>query len=233
MSHAGNNLRTRLKKQFDEDLVCKTMQQFVDFQIQAADYVDDLIAMGVPDYRLDQLPGLYDALVADTVLLAEEGFSETEIAQFQGQSPQVVALCRKLSSYGVKPSVVQLDFNDNNTLIDDTERTITMIDLGEIVIKHPFVSLLNFLEQMGKHYGVTKQDAVYQQLQRIPFVAYADFFPHADDFHDALATAGLVYLLCGAIYQVRFAQACGKENLKQHHQWKLKALLNHFSEALQ
>ena len=163
MSHAGNNLRTRLKKQFDEDLVCKTMQQFVDFQIQAADYMDDLMAMGVPDYRLEQLPGLYDALVADKALLVEEGFSETEIAQFQGQSPQVVTLCRKLSGYGVKPSVVQLDFNDNNTLIDDTEHTITMIDLGEIVITHPFVSLWNFLEQMIKHHGVTQKDDIYQQ----------------------------------------------------------------------
>ena len=85
MRCAGNNLRTRLKKQFDEDLVCRTMQQFVDFQIQAADYVDDLIAMGVPDYRLEHLPGLYDALVTEKDLLIEEGFSETEITKFQRQ----------------------------------------------------------------------------------------------------------------------------------------------------
>ena len=128
--------------------------------------------------------------------------------------------------------MVQLDFNDNNTLVDDSGQKITMIDLGEIVIAHPFVSLLNFLEQMGKHYGVAKQDAVYQQLQRIPFAAYADFFPHADDFHDALATAGLVNLLCGAIYQVRFAQACGKANLKRYQQWKLGVLLSRFSVEL-
>ena len=128
--------------------------------------------------------------------------------------------------------MVQLDFNDNNTLVDDSGQKITMIDLGEIVIAHPFVALLNFLEQMGKHYGVAKQDAVYQQLQRIPCAAYADFFPHADDFHDALATAGLVHLLCGAIYQVRFAQACGKDNLKRCQQWKLGVLLSRFSVDL-
>lgn len=83
----------------------------------------------------------------------------------------------KLSGYGMKPSVVQLDFNDNNTRVDDSGHKITMIDLGAIVIAHPLVVLLNFLEQMGKHQGVAKQDVVYPQLQRIPFVAYADFFP--------------------------------------------------------
>ena len=128
--------------------------------------------------------------------------------------------------------MVQLDFNDNNTLVDDSGQKITMIDLGEIVIAHPFVALLNFLEQMRKHYGITQEDDVYQQLQAILCAAYADYFPHANDFHDVLVTAGLVNLLCGVIYQVRFAQACGKDNLKLYQQWKLSVLLSRFSEAL-
>ncbi len=55
--------------------------------------------------------------------------------------PKASILCKKLSDYSIKQTIVQPDFNDNNTLIDNVSN-ITTIDLGEIVISHPFFSLL-------------------------------------------------------------------------------------------
>lgn len=73
-------------------------------------------------------------------------------------------LCEKLSGYAIKQSIVQPDFNDNNTLVSDSQ-AITMIDLGELSISHPFFPLHNFLLQMKKHHGLMENDVRYLRIK--------------------------------------------------------------------
>ena len=63
MKDAGNSLRTILKKQFYAKLLCKTVDVFTSMQIVIADHVDTFINIGVPDYRLDKFPELYEKLI--------------------------------------------------------------------------------------------------------------------------------------------------------------------------
>ena len=70
-----------------------------------------------------------------------------------------------ITYYKIKQSIVQPDFNDNNTLIADKSEDITIIDLGEIAISHPFFSLINCLYQAKKHYAVTNKDDDYIKLE--------------------------------------------------------------------
>jgi len=46
---------------------------------------------------------------------------------------------------------------------------MTLIDLGEIAIAHPFFSLHNFLLQATIHHGVKEIDQTYYQLQNACF----------------------------------------------------------------
>ena len=46
---------------------------------------------------------------------------------------------------------------------------MTLIDLGEIVISHPFFSLHNFLYTTTVHHGIKKGDQTYDQLQNACF----------------------------------------------------------------
>jgi len=154
MKDAGRPLREILKQQFDAALLCKAIEKFTSLQLTVADHIKVFLDMGVPDWRLDKLPDLYKQLLLQSDLLIADGLSEKEISELERLLPKVSNLCKKLSDYSIKPSIVQPDFNDNNILIDDILKNITIIDLGEIAISHPFFSLLNCLRQIKKHHGL-------------------------------------------------------------------------------
>ena len=59
MEDAGRPLRQILKHQFDPALFCEAIEQFTSMQLAVADHVNIFLAIGVPDWRLDKLPGLY------------------------------------------------------------------------------------------------------------------------------------------------------------------------------
>ena len=161
MKNAGQTLRETLNKKFSEELLFRTIEQFTCLQSDITEHIDALLEMGVPDYRLKQLPDLYTQLIKKKDLLLAEGLSELEIKQLSELACTVCELCKKLSRFQIKQTIVQSDFNDNNTLIDETNQKTTIIDLGEVVISHPFFSLLNFLYQMKKHHGLSEKDDLY------------------------------------------------------------------------
>lgn len=51
MKDAGRRLRDILKQKFDENLLCKAIDQFTSLQLAVADYVDIFLDIGVPDWR--------------------------------------------------------------------------------------------------------------------------------------------------------------------------------------
>lgn len=138
MKDAGVSLRSILKQKFDTDLLCKAILQFTSLQITILEHVDKFINMGVPDWRLNKLPDLYQQAILQKDLLISDGLSASEVNELEQMVEKMGYLCEKLSGYSIKSSIVQPDFNDNNTVIDDKSQAITMIDLGEISISHPF-----------------------------------------------------------------------------------------------
>lgn len=232
MKDAGRSLREILKKKFDEALLCRTIEQFSSLQIAVADRVDVFLDIGVPDYRLDKLPGLYKELISQNDLLMAEGLSEVEMRKLEALLPNVANLCKKLSDYSIKQTIVQPDFNDNNTLVDDISQDITIIDLGEIVISHPFFSLLNCLEQIKKHHALTDEDDTCLKIKDACFKNYMSYFESKEHLSDAVATAQLLHIVYGISYQYRFMIACGKERLMSFQHWKLSHLLKKFMDLM-
>ena len=209
MKDAGRSLREILKQQFDAALFCKAIDQFTSMQLAVADHVNIFLDMGVPDWRLDKLPDLYRQLLSQKEILIEDGLSEKEISELEKLLPMVSNLCQKLSDYGIKPSIVQPDFNDNNTLIADISRDITIIDLGEIAISHPFFSLINCLHQAKKHYALTDEDDTYLQLMDACLEKYM-IFESKGHLLDAFVTARILFFIYGALCNYRLLVACNK-----------------------
>jgi hypothetical protein len=228
MKDAGRSLREILKNKFDEVLLCRAIEHFSLLQIAVSDRVDVFLDIGVPDFRLDKLPGLYKALILQNDLLIADGLSKVEISRLAALIPTVSNLCEKLFSYNIKQTIVQPDFNDNNTLIDDISQNITLIDLGEIVIAHPFFSLLNMLQQIKKHHGLADRDDRYLRIKDACFKNYMSLFKSEKHLSAAIATAQLLHLVYGISYQYRFMIACGREKLISFQHWKLSDLLKEF-----
>ena len=212
MKDAGKSLRGVLKQKFDEALLCKAIDQFTSLQLAVADRVDVFLDIGVPDWRLDKLPDLYKQLLSQKDMLIADGLSEIEVGELEALIPKVSDLCKKLSGYSIKQTFVQPDFNDNNTLIDDTSQEITIIDLGEIAISHPFFSLINCLEQIKKHHALTDEDDTYLRIKDTCLKNYMNC-ESKKHLSDAFSTAGILFFIYGALCSYRLMVACDKGGL--------------------
>lgn len=217
MKDAGRSLRDILQQEFDATLFCKAIDQFTSMQLAVADHVNVFLDIGVPDWRLDKLPDLYMRLLSHKEILIEDGLSEKEMSELEKLIPKVSNLCQRLSDYAIKPSIVQPDFNDNNTLIANVSRDITIIDLGEIAISHPFFSLINCLQQAIKHHGLTDKDDTYLQLMDACLKNYR-IFESERHLLDAFAIARILFSIYGALGNHRLMIACNKASFTSSFQ---------------
>jgi len=209
MKDAGVSLRKILKQQFDVALFRKAINQFTSMQLAVADDINIFIGIGVPDWRLEKLPDLYKQLLSQKNILIKDGLSEKEINDLEKLHPTVINLCKKLSDFFIKQTIVQPDFNDNNTLIADISRDITIIDLGEIVISHPFFSLINCLQQAKKHHGLTEDDDTYTQLMDACLKNYM-IFGSKKTLLNAFKIASILFYIYGALGNYRLMIACNR-----------------------
>lgn len=164
MNDAGLNLRKYLKTEFKPELLVRAIQEYTAMQRSTENNVEDFIALGIPDWRLNKIPELYEKLINDIAFLKSENITDEEIPKLQAYTSKVLKHCESISQSGIPETIVQYDFNTNNVLYNPSTQKLTSIDLGEIVISHPFLSLGNFLVQCVKHEAINEHDPLYQKL---------------------------------------------------------------------
>jgi len=229
MKDAGRPLREILKQQFNAALLSKAIGQFTLMQLAVADHVNIFLDIGVPDWRLDKLPDLYKQLLSQKDILLADGLSEIEIAKLETLTPKLSNLCKKLSDYAIKQTIVQCDFHDNNILIAEPSQNVTFIDLGEIVISHPFFSLIGCLRQVKKHHGLTDKDDAYLHLVNACLKNYM-IFESEKRLFDAFEITHILWFIYESLAQYRLMIACGKEKLMSKQHGKLSASLKEFMD---
>lgn len=165
MKDAGVTLRTYLKTEFQPSLLCKAINQYTAMQRSTENDIESLLALEVPDWRLDKLPKLYDHMINQTDFLKANGLTDKELKLLTDFSSQILEELTSLSQYQIPETLVQSDFHSNNILINPITKKLTFIDLGEVVITNPFFSLHTFLCQVMLHDGVKELDETYQTLQ--------------------------------------------------------------------
>lgn len=227
MKDAGQSLRATLKKKFDSEFVCRAVDQFTSLQIAIAERVNVLLDLGVPDWRLENFPDWYKEVLSDKKLLMDNGLSEREINEAGTMIPKISSLCAILSSYSIKQTVVQPDCNDNNMLMDNVSKAITIIDLGEIAISHPFFSLLNFLHIMKKHHSLADEDEAFIKIKSAGLSPYLHF-ESKENLSAAFSTAQELWFVYGVLAHYRLMLACGKEKITSWQQGKLSNLFRGF-----
>lgn len=95
--------------------------------------------------------------------------TDEELKKLHDLSQNVSEQCNLLVQYQIPETLVQPDFNTNNILFNPISKQMTLIDLGEISITHPFFSLHNYLLQVTIHHDVKEKDELYQKLQNTYF----------------------------------------------------------------
>jgi aminoglycoside/choline kinase family phosphotransferase len=167
MSDAGIRLYDFFNKRFQPELLVQAMQDYTDMQMMAADSIDVFFNLGVPDWRLEQLPKLYRELIRKDDLLIHDGLTESELKKLEKLDIKLLDLCDQLSNFAIPETLGHCDFHDKNILVNvDTNQT-TIIDLGEVAITHPFFSLHNCLYRAKENFSLSENQ--YQNLQETCF----------------------------------------------------------------
>lgn len=177
MKDAGISLRKYLNGKSKAELLCQAIKQFTVFQRSTEDYIQLFLKLGISDWRLNQLPQLYEEIINDKDFLKADGVTNTELDKLNYLSPLVSEQLQGLSQYGICETVVQPDFNTNNILINPETQLFTIIDLGELAISHPFFSLHNFLYTATIHHSVKEQDLIWHQMLEAGIENWLELWP--------------------------------------------------------
>ena len=104
---------------------------------------------------------------------------------------------------------------------------MTIIDLGEIVISHPFFSLLNGLQQMEKHHALTDDTNDYLKIRDACLNNYMAF-ESRENLLNAFKLARPLWFVYGALAGHRLIDACGKSKIMSYQQGKFISSLREF-----
>ena len=149
MRDGGETLRGSIRPTKDVRPWETVITKYADLQIGLTEHVDEILALGIPDYRLAALPALYKQLIADEesmMLDQEKGLTSADYEKLQSLSPRFEQICADLARYGIPESINHGDFHDGNVLVKDGR--ITFFDWGDANMTHPFVSVRTWFVSM-------------------------------------------------------------------------------------
>ena len=167
MQDAGIPLHDVFKQEFRPNLLIDTLHHYTMLQLNSADKINRFLELGVPDWRLPHLPKLYRQLMNEEELLIGDGLSQEELKQLKRLEGKLQNFCEQLASFKVPDTFGHADFHDKNILVNPNNNQTTLIDLGEVVITHPFFSFVNCLYRATEFLKLSSTQ--YRQLQEACF----------------------------------------------------------------
>jgi hypothetical protein len=142
MRDSGKMLREFIRPARDLTPWRAVLPLYAGLQIELAERVPQLLALGAPDRRLAALPGLYAGLLADAAIFNLDqpaGLTSDEYRRLLELAPRFARLCAELAAFDIPESLNHGDFHDGNVLLN--EGRITFFDWGDCSVTHPFISL--------------------------------------------------------------------------------------------
>jgi hypothetical protein len=160
------SLRTKFNGLLDADLITDGIESYIKMQRTLECSLSDFEEIGVPDWRITCIPQLYADLLVKKEMLLEEGLTPDEIHQLIKLIPTITSICQLVSQYKIKETLVNCDFNENNMIIDQETKKISLIDWGETVIAHPFFSLASIFRNTTRRYPLESKEEIIGSIRK-------------------------------------------------------------------
>lgn len=151
----------------------KLLGDYAGMQVDCAERVEHLLAMGVPDRRLYRIPELIDEalMLADrSTRINSNPLTPAELQRLTDLAPSILACAKRLAAFGLPETIQHDDLHDGNVLVQDGHALI--FDWGDASIAHPFMSLRVALECLAERLGLRFEDATGALAPS--FAAYLD-----------------------------------------------------------
>jgi Phosphotransferase enzyme family len=126
------------------------LPRYAELQIELAPRSDELLELGVPNGRLDELPRLLAEALDDRSALVgdrEDSLSSKEYSLLRRAQPEFTRLCRELAGYGIPETIQHDDLHDGNVFVRDG--TYVFFDWGDSCVSHPFHTLVVTLRALA------------------------------------------------------------------------------------
>lgn len=214
MKDAGIQLHHYFKQHFNMDILIKTMQAYTKLQISATNKTQLFLDLGVPDWGLEKLPILYRDFINQEVLLIEDGLNNDDLIKLNKLESKLSYLCESLAGYKIKDTFGHADFHDKNILINPDTGQTTIIDLGEVVVTHPFFSFLNCLYRAKENFALTENQ--YHQLQLACFEPWLELESQKNLF-DILSIINQCWPIHGVLGEYRLMKSVNKADFQKLH----------------
>jgi hypothetical protein len=170
MQDAVQILRDANAGQLDIDKLSAMVTLYA--SMQRAYTADEWLAVGLPDWRLKNIPALYDEVLGKSALLQADGLTDEDIQRLHTLRPALVGLCKEIATYGVSETIEHGDFTDRNIMNKDTNLIIN--DWGDAAVSHPFLSMGGFLASIARHYKLDDTSPEYIALRDTYLLAWKD-----------------------------------------------------------
>jgi Phosphotransferase enzyme family len=177
-SDAGVTLRSLITSPDDLGHWHKALPLYAEFQIDLATRVPELLALGMPDRRLAELPNLYEELLADTQTLRlglAQGLTLSEHRRLQDLRPRFAALCQELASMGLPETIAHEEIHDANVILSDGRYIFT--DWSDSSVAHPFFTMLVTLRSAAYRLKLDEGGPEMMRLRNIYLDSWTAFAP--------------------------------------------------------
>ena len=150
----GGTLREALHGADSLEVWQHLLRRYAEIQIASRPETTCWLALGVPDRRLESLPELLRALLADDAALClghSAGLLAAERATMRALLPEFGACCRELAAMPYPAALDHGDLHAGNILV--SEGTYSFSDWGDANLTHPFCSLLVICHLLGSDFA--------------------------------------------------------------------------------
>jgi hypothetical protein len=176
MEDGGQRLRESLIEKPDWQHWENLLPQFAKVQEEAAKVPAEILALGIPNRSLAELPRLYQELLAETdwfQLDLPDGLSAAEYQRLQELVPVVREKAQRLASFAIPESIHHGDLHDANIFHEGSN--YAFYDWGDCSFSHPFFSLRTAYVSAEIRFGLDEGSPELQRLRNAYLAAWRDY----------------------------------------------------------
>ena len=181
MRDSGTRLRELMESADDLHHWQQILPRYAEIQIALAPRVDELLGLGVPDERLDSLPGRIEALLDDdAALLLDEpdGLTSGQRDELRRRMPELRRLTEELQAFGVPETIQHDDLHDGQVFVKEGRYIVS--DWGDSCVSHPFHTLTVTLRAIAWKWKLEAGSEPLLRLRDAYLEPYGPLAPAAD-----------------------------------------------------